>query len=342
MYSNAFKAKGMEIVFVSSDKDQASFDSYFAEQPWVALPYEKRDIKAKLSKKFKVNGIPSFVIVDANGVTITKEGRDAVSKDPTGEKYPWQPRSILDCLGPELLAQTGGKPIGLYFSGHWCPPCRGFTPKLAEWYNNGLKDKMEIVFVSSDKDQASFDSYFKEMPWLALPFDRRADKEDLSTACGVEGIPSFAVIQPDGTVVTTDGRSKVSSDPTGENFPAGWLPQPFNDVNDDPSPLNEEQSLIIFGEAGFDAVKSVAQEHFQNAGQNVDSMSVRFFSAKSGQIGDQVRKLTGVQGDKLVLLDIPDSGAFYVCDKTEFTEDVVKGFLADVADKKIDRQQLQK
>merc|ERR1712117_594811 len=70
--------------------------------------------------------------------------------------------------------------IGIYFSAHWCPPCRGFTPKLADMYKNGLKDKMEIFFVSSDRDQASFDAYFAEMPWQALPFERRAEKSLLS------------------------------------------------------------------------------------------------------------------------------------------------------------------
>lgn len=75
----------------------------------------------------------------------------------------------------QLLAQGGAKTpvsqlstnkvVGLYFSAHWCPPCRGFTPKLAEAYKKISKDKsFEVVFVSSDRDEESFSSYFSEMP----------------------------------------------------------------------------------------------------------------------------------------------------------------------------------
>merc|ERR1712072_375100 len=137
---------------------------------------------------------------------------------------------------------------------------------------------MEIIFVSSDRDEGSFDDYFKEMPWLALPYCKREAKEVLSDACGVQGIPSFAVINPDGTIITTDGRSKVTSDPKAESFPEGWLPQPFNDVNDDPSPLNEEQCLILLGGNGSSdaSLKSVAAEYYEKAGKDVDSMSMRF------------------------------------------------------------------
>ena len=82
--------------------------------------------------------------------------------------------------------------VGLYFSAHWCPPCRGFTPKLAETYTKIKEagDKpFEIVFISSDKDQEQFDSYFAEMPWLALPFEQRDLKAKLSKKFKVNGIP---------------------------------------------------------------------------------------------------------------------------------------------------------
>ena len=73
-----------------------------------------------------------------------------------------------------------GGVVGLYFSAHWCPPCRGFTPVLKKWYE-GIKagpnkDKFEMVFLSSDRDEKKFDEYYDEMPWLAVPYANREKK----------------------------------------------------------------------------------------------------------------------------------------------------------------------
>jgi nucleoredoxin len=72
-----------------------------------------------------------------------------------------------------------GKTVALYFSAHWCGPCQAFTPKLADVYNE-LKDRaeeFEIVFISSDEDQETFEEYFKSMPWLALPFGDKTNND---------------------------------------------------------------------------------------------------------------------------------------------------------------------
>ena len=85
---------------------------------------------------------------------------------------------------PVESLEDEGRVLGLYFSAHWCPPCRGFTPKLAEWYikltGAALKDKLEIVFVSSDRDEDAFDEYFDSMPWLCLPYNERDVKVSLA------------------------------------------------------------------------------------------------------------------------------------------------------------------
>ena len=104
------------------------------------------------------------------------------------------------------------KLIGIYFSAHWCPPCRQFTPVLIETYNDVNKDGkvFEVFFLSSDHDQAQFDGYYGIMPWIAVPWgDQR--KADLSKQFGVTGIPKFIVMKPDGTIVDVNARNAVAS-----------------------------------------------------------------------------------------------------------------------------------
>jgi len=110
------------------------------------------------------------------------------------------------------VAGLKDKIVGLYFSAHWCPPCRTFTPKLVEFYNQ-LKQQnrpFEIVFVSSDRDEAAMFTYMREMkmPWLAVPFDD-SRKDALKKQYEVRGIPTLVVLGPDGSTTTRDGRSDV-------------------------------------------------------------------------------------------------------------------------------------
>ena len=95
-------------------------------------------------------------------------------------------------------------------SAHWCPPCRGFTPVLAKKFQaHAAECGIAVVFISSDRDQASFDAYFKEMPWLALPFSDKARRAGLGKKYDVRGIPSLIVLDATGKLVTSDGRGTV-------------------------------------------------------------------------------------------------------------------------------------
>merc|ERR1712019_138804 len=97
-----------------------------------------------------------------------------------------------------------------------------------------------------------------------------------------------------------------------------------------------EQCLILLGGTSESeaALKSVAEQYYTQAGKDVESMSIRFFSGKAGGVTEQLRKLTGVTEDKLVMLDIPDDGGFYICDADKLSTDVLNQFLSDVAAKK--------
>ena len=109
------------------------------------------------------------------------------------------------------MSDLVGKNILLYFSAQWCSPCRAFVPKLTDAYHKiKAKDSgFEVIFISSDKDQTSFDDFFSEMPWLALPFgDER--KESLSKMFKVQGIPKVVAIGPTGRTITTQARDLVA------------------------------------------------------------------------------------------------------------------------------------
>lgn len=138
--------------------------------------------------------------------------------------------------GADLLGKEGevdvqtvlsSKLVALYFSAHWCPPCRGFTPVLAEFYNK-LKQTgadWQVVFVSSDRDEKSFKDYYNEMPWLAIPFgDSRI--ANLKKAAQIQGIPTLIFLEPTSGKVLVDeenqrdGRDIVDCD--DDNLILNW------------------------------------------------------------------------------------------------------------------------
>lgn len=65
---------------------QEDFKNYFAEMPWLAVPYSDRKQKEELSEHFQVSGIPTLVFVDQQLNLITKNGRGIPDSDPEGKK----------------------------------------------------------------------------------------------------------------------------------------------------------------------------------------------------------------------------------------------------------------
>lgn len=95
----------------------------------------------------------------------------------------------------------------IYYSAHWCPPCRKFTPKLVNFYNEaiGHHDNIEVIFVSSDQSEDKMESYMEEtdMRWLALDYDKKDNKSSkILTGFVGRGIPHLVVVDKNGEILS--------------------------------------------------------------------------------------------------------------------------------------------
>ena len=123
---------------------------------------------------------------------------------------------LLNSNGKEVSKDVlAGKTIGIYFSAHWCPPCRGFTPKLVDFRDSNKKN-FEVVFVSSDRSPKAHMDYMKgsKMKWCTMPHGSDAAKA-LKKKYEVRGIPSLVIVSPDGKTITKNGRGDVTSNAKG-------------------------------------------------------------------------------------------------------------------------------
>jgi thiol-disulfide isomerase/thioredoxin len=146
---------------------------------------------------------------------------DADGKDKTNSALLGQGLRFLD--GASIITHPEGAAltlddlrsfdiVGIYFSANWCRPCQKFTPLLARLFkdieSNG--QKFGVVFVSSDRDEASFHQYFRKMPWVALDYYQRGMQEMLSTAFRVRGIPTLVLVDPKTGNFTTKGDKIIA------------------------------------------------------------------------------------------------------------------------------------
>ena len=139
----------------------------------------------------------------------------------------------------------GKRHFAFYYSAHWCPPCRAFTPKLVSFYQSfaAAHPDFELVFVSSDHSEGEMRTYMQEagMPWPAVPF-AKAKTAHLPRSTG-NGIPCLVLADADGRVLADSfagatylGPGKVLKD-IG-NLPVGGTsaPAPLLAANSPPKP----------------------------------------------------------------------------------------------------------
>ena len=117
---------------------------------------------------------------------------------------------VVDVQASEFTKDL--KLVILYFSAHWCPPCRSTTPILIKLYKQIQEEKLpvEVIFCSFDHGVDEWENYYKTMPWKAFPSgDKRY--QDLANLCHVTGIPGIVVMKPDGTIINEEARSELTN-----------------------------------------------------------------------------------------------------------------------------------
>jgi nucleoredoxin len=285
------------------------------------------------------------------------------------------PKTLTELLSGPFLRKDGstvgreaveGKTLGLYFSAHWCPPCRGFTPQLKSFYEDykSRDPNFEIVFISSDKEEKGMLDYFHNDhgDYLALPYEKRGEKGELSAMFGVQGIPTFAVIGADGRTLNANARGKVAAG-AASVAADGWEPPAVGDMAEGPeaagTDINETPSIVVLcGGSGSDEKKAIeaalqplAKAYIDEARAADDDVKYIFLTAKEeGGAVQQLKALTrkdaGAEieaaGAKPVMLlfDIPDNGGFYLSESHDITPESVRAFLKAKEDGALKRMQL--
>ncbi|KAI8021657.1 putative nucleoredoxin 1 [Camellia lanceoleosa] len=233
------KGENFEVVMIPLDEDEESFEQTIRRMPWLSLPFKDKTCK-KLARFYELSTLPALIIIGPDGKTLHCDVVETIEEHGT-LAYPFTPEKFAELEEIEkkkretqtlesilvsgdlnfVIGKDGlkvpvsnlvGKNILLYFSAHWCSPCRAFLPKLVEAYHQIMaKDNaFEVIFISIDRDQSSFDDFFSSMPWLVLPFgDER--NEFLRRRFKIRGIPAVVAIGPYGRTLTTQARQLLQA-----------------------------------------------------------------------------------------------------------------------------------
>lgn len=136
-------AKGLEVIFVSSDRDAASFREYYSTMPWLAIPHDDPRT-GKLSSLFGVDGIPSFVLINAStGNIVNGNARGNVISDPKGTKFPWHEAPVV--VAPFKSAPTSPPPPS-------APPPPSYEEAMANFEDDLDKKLAAMAKAEGDDD----------------------------------------------------------------------------------------------------------------------------------------------------------------------------------------------
>ena len=127
---------------------------------------------------------------------------------------------LITALAPDLVTLKGTdfvkapaenlggiRFVALYFSAHWCPPCRRFTPELVAAHKEikAAHPDFEVIFISSDRSEKDMKGYMEQtgMTWLAVSYDKKNSSPATTRPDYENGIPNLVFMSADGREIST-------------------------------------------------------------------------------------------------------------------------------------------
>ncbi|XP_066588688.1 nucleoredoxin-like isoform X2 [Prorops nasuta] len=347
-----------------------SFKIHVNDLPWFAVPNRDYERKTKLTRRYRIKaGVPTLILLDGiNGSVITRCGVERVTGDPMGSEFPWRPPHPKAALedGPLLPcpARESNEPMlheelrhcfkAVYFSAHWCPPCKAFIPQLVDTYQR-IREKghnFEVIFVSSDRSDESYTTHTEAMPWLRIPFSQEERRRKLARALDVQAIPTLVILDPRDNIITLDGRAELLEDPEGLNFP--WTSRLVNILTEKyATSLHDAPAIILFvGEDceihfGESVLLPAAESYRKNLADydpNFDDAddTLQFYIALDCETSDILREFVGLDDavPLLTAIDIPRGIYVVMEDGAEITVDSVQQFVDNFCNNKLTQNKI--
>merc|ERR1711934_625853 len=155
--------------------------------------------------------------------------------------HQWVGTELIDAAGPVPADCLEGATLtALLFGSQGGGQLQGAVDAVRRFYDaikaSPQRDELQVVFVSNDPDQASFDQAFNGMPWLAIPFSENRTREKLFKVHQVEGV-GFEVLAKDCTCIPQEGDNAFNPD-AGVTLlnnwkraakPGNWMDRAFPD-----------------------------------------------------------------------------------------------------------------
>ncbi|URE11145.1 protein-disulfide reductase [Musa troglodytarum] len=281
------EGRDFEIVFVSCDSCEETFNMYFSDMPWLAVPFADSDTRERLHDHFGsfTEYYPDLLVIydAAIGMVVNEEGLRAVAKYGVNG-YPFTVkryyeleaaakkeqslRSLLVSSSRDYLISNDGSKL---------------TRVLAEIYRK-LKEageSFEVVLVPLDDNKSSYEQGLASMPWLAIPFeDEGCERLIRYFELWPFHLPTVLVIGADGKIMLKNYDSLID-----DYGVLAWEAFPFSEEQLDLLPEKARaaqtlESLLVAGDLDY----VIGKEGLKVPVKELVGKTILLFFAMNGSI----------------------------------------------------------